>query len=62
MLRPHEEQALLTVVLPDRRLDVYRSQRGGRSFGLLVGRHLVSSLCEVRVTLSRQMERHRTGQ
>jgi len=42
-----EERALLADVLPDRRLDVPTSQRGGRSFGLLVGRHLVSSFGEL---------------
>ena len=55
-----EERPLLADVLPDRGLDVATSQRGRRSFGLLVGRHLVSSLCEMKVILSREEERHRT--
>ena len=54
-----EERALLAHILPDRGLDVPTSQCGGRSFGLLIGRHLVSSLCDVKVTLSREEERHR---
>ncbi len=41
-----EERSVLAQILPDRRLDVATSQRRCRSFGLLVGRHGVSSLCE----------------
>jgi hypothetical protein len=55
-----EERALLAEILPDRRLDVPTSQRGRWSFGLLLGRHLVSSLGEIKVTLSGEEERHRT--
>lgn len=56
-----EERTILAGILPDRGLDVATSQRGGWSFGSVVGRHLVSSLCEMKVTLSREEERHRTG-
>ena len=55
-----EERALLADILLDRRFDVATSQRRRRSFGLLVGRHVVSSLCEMKVTLSREEERHGT--
>jgi hypothetical protein len=56
-----EERALLADILPDRGLDIPTSQRRCRSFKLLVDRHGVSSLCEMKVTLSRKEERHRTG-
>ena len=55
-----EEWSVLAHVLPDRRLDVRASQRRCRSLGLLVGRHGVSSLCEMKVTLSRKEEIQRT--
>lgn len=54
------EGLLLADILSDHGLVIATSQGGRRPFGLLVGRHLVSSLCELTVTFSGEEERHRT--